>query len=171
MRRIFLISILVIILALFLQGCSSRKTQPKVPTVVVHGGASGTNGDLDGVDSEKANQKVQGYFEKDGCEFVQKGSHLLEILIDTGMELTEIIESIPKEAHDLPLSQRKFPVEFYIDSNMPEEFIEPIYEVIAEWNTETGFEVFTIKGLYDNPNLITSRGQINETDQKMSFIG
>ncbi len=167
MRGIFSIYILIVTLVLFLQGCSSRETQPKVPTVP--GRASGNNGASDKVDSQKASQEVQGYFEKDACQFVQKGSHLAGMLMDTIIEPTEIIEiieGIPKEVRDLRLYQRKFPVEFYIDSNMPEKLIEPINEVFSDWNREAGFEVFTNKGIYDSQGIITSKSQIDESDQK-----
>ena len=86
---------------------------------------------------------VQAYFEQDGCQFVQKGSHLAEMFIDTGMGHAEVIEGLPRGYRDLPLYQREFPVEFYINISMPEELIEPIYEVVF------GMEYRSrIRGLY-----------------------
>ena len=154
---------LIVILALFLQGCSIRETQPMAP--IDSDQVSETNSALDETDSQKANQTVPGYFEQDGCQFVQKGFHLIEMFRDTGIDITEIIE-VFEGFDDLHLYQREFPVGFYIDSNMPQELIEPIYEVVSEWNTEAGFEFFTIEGIYDNSNIVTSRDQVDETDQK-----
>ena len=59
-----------------------------------------------------------------------------------------------------------------INTTMPEEFIEPIYKVISEWNTEVGFEAFTVKDTY-NLERVYARdpgsshiSQVDRTDQK-----
>ena len=153
--------ILIIILGLFLQGYSSGEASFKNSVAPYQ--ASGTPTKASG-----GVVSLQAYFEQDGCQFVQKGSHLVEMFRDTGIDLAEFIEVLPEGFHDLRLYQREFPMGFYIDSHTPQELIEPIYEVISDWNTEARFEIFTIEGTYDNPssNMPISKDQIDETDQK-----
>ena len=135
--------ILIITLALFLQSCSSKEIQLKTPEAPDQ--ISGTGSNQGG---------EQAWVEKDECRLVWKGSNLSPLI------------DIPENLHHLPLYQKELPVAFYIDSTMPEEFVGPTHEVISEWNTEVGFEVFTIKGIYNNPDVITSQDQVDETDQK-----
>ena len=172
--------ILVVILTFLLQGCFSREAQPqssdmpyRVPGTSIRilssvGSLnSGTNTTAVEVDSREIRQRVQTWLEEDECQFVQRGLYLTDVLVGiNGMDLLEIVESMPEGFLNSPLYQERFPVEFYIDSNMPEEFIGPIDEVFSDWNREAGFEVFTNNGIYDNPNVITSKDQVDEEDQK-----
>ena len=168
----------IFILTLLLQGCFGREAQPqtliapyRVPEASVNIlglSLSSTTDDISlDADSQKARQRAQTWPEEKKCQFVQRGFFLTKVLVEiNGMDILEIIESMPEGFLDSPLYQKDFPVEFYIDSNMPEELIEPIDEVFSEWNVEVEFEAFTIKGIYDNPNIITSKDQVDEADRK-----
>ena len=89
------IYILMIILILFLQSYSSGKI---LRSAIAFHQASETS----------TEGSLQGYFEQVGCQFVQKGFHLAEMFIDTGMDHAEVIEGLPRGSRDLPLYQREF---------------------------------------------------------------
>ena len=84
---------------------------------------------------------IEAEFREDPCQFVWKGS-------DVSIPLLPL----PEGLHNVPLSwgNERLPVEFYVDGNMPEEFIKPIYETASEWNAKIGFEIIRINGIYDD---------------------
>ena len=87
----------------------------------------------------------------DPCQFVIKGSSF-------GARLSN-------NFHNLPLSygNERLPIQFYIDSQIPNYLIEPIYETVSDWNTSAGSEVVTLVSFDENAIAFTGQADQKNT--------